>query len=211
MFTYKSLEKNCKKYQSYEKYVYKRCNNGCGLPRFWLVIMEKCGRTITNEDRKDVVDKKYAKFRANKLKVVKIINTIDGSSEDHVVNVSAYGDPLLYKVGAIVECDKFDKNIDVVCSHGIHYFKTLIPAYHYEMPNIDSKYNGEILKWYDNGRLASKMICSNGLSTYSWTGWDENGQKNGECSYKNGEKELQKTDYGQKVRIIDEVFSLPKN
>lgn len=178
MGDYKSLEEIqevCKKYQTDEKCVYKRCNNGVGTQRKWLVIMEKCDDTVTNEDRKNVVEKKYAKFRANKLKVVEIINTINGISEDQIVNVSDHGFPLLYKVGSVVECDEFNKNIDVVCGGGIHYFKTFIAAYYYDYSIFEHWYSGKWLSWYDNGRIQYESFFNNGILNGSWKTFCENG------------------------------------
>src|SRR5438552_1369387 len=60
-------------------YVYKMCtsfnnNNGKLEKNEWLVIMKKLPDTVTNESRKNAFNCKYAKYRANKLEVIEIIN-----------------------------------------------------------------------------------------------------------------------------------------
>src|SRR5438128_254473 len=43
----------------------------------WIVVLKKLSDTLTNEDRHCVVDARYAKFRANKLKVMLIFNKLN--------------------------------------------------------------------------------------------------------------------------------------
>lgn len=45
--------------------------------KMWLVVMEKLEDTKTNESRKDVRNTNRAKFRADKLKVIKIFDMDD--------------------------------------------------------------------------------------------------------------------------------------
>src|SRR5579871_4620212 len=75
--SFEDFRETCKEYEKDEKYVYKKCNNLSNRLLVWLVVMEKSENTKTNEERKDVVDKNHAKFRADELKVVDIINVID--------------------------------------------------------------------------------------------------------------------------------------
>src|SRR5271156_2938899 len=80
-----NLQKICEKYTSDRKYVYKIC---CDLScenfkytREWLVVMENCDDTISNEARPGVVDMDYAPFRANKMRIVDIINVFDPTTK----------------------------------------------------------------------------------------------------------------------------------
>src|SRR5579871_6849761 len=83
----------CNKYTSDMSYVYKLCNDAetkkpLDKKKEWLVILQKPDNVKTNEARSNVVDsnKKHAKFRANEMIVIEIINirtdihTPDGSS-----------------------------------------------------------------------------------------------------------------------------------
>src|SRR5271170_1546949 len=82
----------CSKYKDDESYVYKLCRNvhvhSTELDEKtsivmdekqndWLIIMQKLVDTKTNEARKGVINKNCAKFRADRLKVVDIINVYD--------------------------------------------------------------------------------------------------------------------------------------
>src|SRR5205823_528566 len=85
-----------------------------------------------------VVDARFAKYRANKLKVLMIINIRNLSS---IVSIDHFYENsfdkktfITYIVDKVVYPDKFDDNIDNVCSNGIHYFKSIDRAYNYASP-----------------------------------------------------------------------------
>src|SRR5271156_732219 len=73
----KCLNELLAKYAHYiknKRYVYKLC---CDVKsddkrKMWIVIMQKIKGTKTNEGRTEVRNYKFAKFRANKLKVMEI-------------------------------------------------------------------------------------------------------------------------------------------
>src|SRR5579872_6315550 len=72
---YKQLLEICKEYCSDSSYVYKLCNNNhYRVERKWLVVLKKLDDTITNEHRTGIVNDYFAKYRANKLKVIKIFD-----------------------------------------------------------------------------------------------------------------------------------------
>ena len=76
----------------------------------------------TNEDRKAIFDENKAKFRCNKAFVRKIVNIETGeemSSDRSIVDID-----FKYCTGEYVHIDKYNKNKDMVCGAGIHYFKT---------------------------------------------------------------------------------------
>jgi hypothetical protein len=119
----------CSKYTNNESYVYKLCRDVSlqsieisneDKRAVWLVIMQKLDDTKTNEDRKSVVNKNYAKFRANRLKVINIIHAHDPSiilSKNYIVN--EYEDILtMYEIGNIVVANDYDEDINKVCSEG---------------------------------------------------------------------------------------------
>lgn len=118
-------------------YVFKLCNDGNHhLPREWLVILEKLPDTITNENRSGVLDQYCAKFRADKLLVCAIVNIdFDKNHRCCIINtVTNYYDaehPMVYTVKSTVTENKFNHNIEKVCTSGIHYFKSILPAFFY--------------------------------------------------------------------------------
>lgn len=187
--TFEDIQERCKKYEKDEKYVYKACNNGEGEQRVWIVIMEKCKEdTKTNEERKDVANKNRAKFRANKLMVVEIINYDDIKTKTtFIVNTTDYGKPLRYEVGKIVECDQFDDDVNVVCGGGIHYFKTLQAACYYG-PYRRVRETGRycFMSWHHNGRKQCEINYNDGVLDGSWVTFHESGGVRDMRTYKKG-------------------------
>jgi hypothetical protein len=117
-------------YQQYinnPSYVCKVCGNPYD-DKFYIIILQKMGKTLTNESRKNVINPKYAKFRANCLKVILIFNVND--PERQIENIeSNYYYPTLYQKGKEVHADKFDTNLGNICSNGIHYYRTIDAAF----------------------------------------------------------------------------------
>lgn len=138
------LKERFKQYTNNSNYCYKIvCYSGRQIPYF--VVMQKLDDTITNESRKNVVNPQYAKFRANKLKVIDIINCKDMIDEESVVNVlhlkGFSSKKTAYEVGNIVVPDEFDSNIENICTGGIHYFNSIDAVYHFfvKFLNINEK------------------------------------------------------------------------
>lgn len=185
----KKLYKKCKKYANDSSYVYKLCHNktkkGEG-DRKWLVILKKLEETQTNEDRAFVSDTNCAKFRANSLKVIKIINTTKPNFiKTKIVNVCRDIETE-YKVGDIVEPHLYEYDKNVICGGGIHYFKTLEPAYFYGKC-IQNVITGPLREWYDNGQLYIKGQRENGKEEGEWIEYYENGNIREKTQYNNGE------------------------
>jgi antitoxin component YwqK of YwqJK toxin-antitoxin module len=208
-------------YVNNDAYVYKMCNDLSNylsndpsndpsndsfnkLSNDWLVIMEKTDKTITNENRKSVINKEHAKFRASRLKVIKIINVDDPTiTKTKIINM--YEDKqTIYEINKDVVPDYYNNNEEVICTGGIHYFRTLISAYYYrDVPNkfvgkwstwhdngqkkeesfyIDEYQSGFSILWYDNGQKQSegKYIC--GVESGKWIYWYDDGKKC-QCGY----------------------------
>lgn len=192
------LLKNCSIYSENKekKYVFKLCRDVKAIDksRKWLVILKKPERSnelLTNEKRAGVIDHKCAKFRANGLIVVEIINIHDPKITKKVI-VNRYTEQTvkkdtIYEVGKLVKPDVYDENIDNVYGGGIHYFETLLPAFYYR--SLPSKYTGEWSVWHDNGQLKFKGYYMNGKRVGQWRGWYENGNEFLNIDYSIGTKE----------------------
>lgn len=159
--------------------VYKSCD------KVYIVVLKKLTDTNTNESR-DVADINYAKFRADKLLVVNIIAKFDISQKiDKTCNSVYKNTRVEYKIGEIVSVNNFETNLSVVCAPGIHYFKTIEPAFYYEIDenNIDT-----YCSWYDTGAKRSERKCEtidDQCRKYTITLFFENGHKESECTYEN--------------------------
>lgn len=152
-----------------DKYVFKSCQ------KYWIVILEKLKDTITNENRNDIIDKKTAKFRANKLKVCHIFNKFNIYSKLNRITNSYYNKNIVtYIVGEIVYPDIYDTNISAILSNGIHYYNSIIPALHLELDTLFS-YTGIIMSFHANGRTHSSGNYIDGKKHGTWTEYFENG------------------------------------
>lgn len=153
------ITKYYKKFIKNKNYVYKLCNDVLSKKdhnKKWLVILKFLPETKTNELRNNVSDKAFAKFRADKLEVVKIININDPKkTKKYIVSEFIKNDEIiiktLYMVGEIVEPEYYDEKINSICSGGIHYFRTLERAYYYR--ELPPDYTGIWKAWYDNGNI----------------------------------------------------------
>lgn len=161
-----------------DELVYKKC-----LKKY-IVVMKKLHDTITNESRTNVNNSSTAKFRANKLEVVLIISTYDGSTQSSIVH-QCDDQSLCYTVGQVVEPDSFDEDLDVVCSNGIHYFRSLEPAYYYHAL-LDS-YDGPMKEWHEDGSIFRQSTYSKGKFHGLYEIWHENGQIHIRYNFEDGE------------------------
>lgn len=184
------------------KYVFKSCG------KEWIVILQKLSDTITNEARK-VVDAKFAKFRADKLLVVDIVNKFDQTKSCISIYNSIYvDDKIEYAKGKTIEITNFDKNIHKVCTRGIHYFKTIVAAFYCELDKVT---NGEWIQWYDSGRLQIKGMYINGIKEGEWIKWHNNGSIQIKGLYKNGKREGRWTEWYEHDGLIKWTFCWTKS
>ena len=186
--------------QSGEQYVYKICSGH-------IVILKFLSDTKTNEERKDVINPSHAKFRADRLFVVAIINIHNLQTFDEIRN-NNFQLKIIYKINQIVIPDKFDLDIDNVCSSGIHYFRTIDTAYYYrtmkkdftgnwicfrddgtmesESELLKGQSNGYYKKYYTNGNICLEGKIFNNIRTGRWYFWHKNGIMESDCDYYHG-------------------------
>jgi antitoxin component YwqK of YwqJK toxin-antitoxin module len=161
-----------------DQFVYKSCESE------WIVILRKLKDTITNENRWDIVNIKFAKFRANKLEVVLIINKNDPTIITKQISNSNYKSKITYKVGEIVIINDYDMNLSNVCSTGIHYFKTIECAYYFDN---EKKCIGNYKKWFNDGTLCKQCYYDqNNNLIGDYNEWFDNGNYKKKCNYKDG-------------------------
>lgn len=180
MNSIKRMEEMCAKYIDDPDYVFKMCNDE------WLVVMKKLPTTITNESRKaiNIINSaNSAMFRADRLMVVDIINANNFSRTS---TVYSYFYKLLtrYTINEIVMSDAFDGDLDLVCSHGIHYFKTVARTMYYR--HTARNYTGPWIRWNENGCKIVETNYVDGCETGFFTSWSDDGIKQAEGSVING-------------------------
>jgi len=147
-----------------------------------IVTLELLDDSINNEKRDGVIDKNYAKFRCDKAKVISITEVKTGEKIEK--DISIFHHKFEYKLGKIVKAFNFNFDLDIVCSEGIHYFKTKEAAlsWFYSYPD-DGK-----ISWYENGQKKFEGTYINEKKNGTWIKYYENGQKRREGTYINGKK-----------------------
>jgi len=158
----------------------------CG--KKWIVVMEKVSDTITNQSRLPLGDpnRQFAKYRANKLKVIDIIHKFNPNETTDEIYNSYYKDHTIkYIKENIIISDSFDQNMDEVCSNGIHFYERIECAFYLELMGVE---NGKWTYWYDNGQKFREREYLNGKPNRKWTCWYPNGQKSEEKEYLNGKE-----------------------
>jgi antitoxin component YwqK of YwqJK toxin-antitoxin module len=173
----------CKLYLGDDKYVYKSCGN-------YIVVLEKLIDSKTNECRFNIADYKYAKYRANKLKTILIINKFDPSDAIMEIQNSCYKEKkVVYRTGEVIEIGDYDYDLNAVCTRGIHYFKTIEQSFFWELLRFHPTYAGTWIEWYDNGTKCSEGEYKEGKQKGKWIYWHTNSTKCSEGEYKGGNKE----------------------
>jgi len=122
----------------------------------WIVVLELLDCSITNENRQNIIDDQYASYRADKVKVVMIFNKFSPNPKSNMSSIKNdifKQTTINYTVGSIIESDSFNENLEIVNTHGIHYYKSLLLAYQEQL--LDT--NGKHKYWHDNGQL----LCNN--------------------------------------------------
>jgi hypothetical protein len=115
-------------------HVFKKCHDNL-TGHDCIVMLEKpLTGFICNESRKSVINKDMAKFRCNGLNVVLIYDLVLQETMSQILHKTNYWCFLTYyKTGEIVKPNRFNDDLDEICSSGIHYFLTLKAAMSYDV------------------------------------------------------------------------------
>jgi len=127
---------------------YKKAEDG------YIVKLEILGKN--NENRSNIVDPIHAKHRCSEAKVLDIFHWKTGKKIESIGGL--YNPKFIYTLNETITT-KFDKNLELVCSSGIHYFKTLEQA---ENWNLESPRDGKLIEYYGDGRKDSEYNIING-------------------------------------------------
>lgn len=173
-YSLEELKKECEKFVG-PKFTFKLCNDDKTLEKY-LVVMVKDEKTKTNEGR-NVLDSKFANYRANALRVIKMFNLNDKTKKETKINHQsefyAKAPKTIYELNKIVSADSFNDDIDVVCSNGIHYYTTLEAAFFNR--KTPANYTGEWMTHYDNGIQHTQSSYNNGVRNKDWKLWRDDG------------------------------------
>jgi hypothetical protein len=115
-------------------HVFKKCHDNL-TGHDCIVMLEKpLTGFICNESRKSVINKDMAKFRCNGLIVILIYDVVSQKTVSQILHKpNHWGGLTTYKVGEMVRPNRFDDDLDEICTCGIHYFLTLKAAMSYDI------------------------------------------------------------------------------
>ena len=151
------------------------------LQNNYIAKLEILGKT--NENRKNIANLQYAKYRTSKVKVLEIFHMNDKTRVIKQMN-GLYDINFVYTAGEEICIDNYDENINEVCSQGIHYFKTSEQAKMWQLPLYN--YTGKYMDWYDDGNKMCEGEYKNGKPEGKFIGWYKSGNEMYEGEYKNG-------------------------
>jgi antitoxin component YwqK of YwqJK toxin-antitoxin module len=107
-------------------------------------------RAKTNMERKNIINKKYAKYRSNIAYVLSIRD--DNEIEYRTAKSAFWNEKIIYTVCEMIQSE-FDENINLVLGKGIHFFIDPQMAYNYNRKIFEQIWNVKNLfqTFYSNG------------------------------------------------------------
>jgi hypothetical protein len=152
-----------------------------------LVTVDILQNSITDINRDDIIDAKFAIYHGNNLKIIKIIDELCNEySCFHFLHLKK-----LYSLNEII-------------NHSVQFF--LSKERTIRGKKIHSKYTGKIIKWYDNGNVHKIMNFKNGWKDgYCQENWS-NGKQKFICEYKRGEVNGIKKLYDEQGNLIEIMY-----
>lgn len=157
-----------------------------------VVTLEIPDDAKTNITRDDIVDKRYAKYRCDKAKVIDIEDCL-GRKYSMAFSRFYRGYPSSkYILGEVITEKNYNEDVNVVCGEGIHFFIDKDVAFLYGLDSTirryyeDRKLHGEYKEWWDNGQLMIQGYYTNGKLHGEYKTWWDNGQLDTQCMYSNG-------------------------
>jgi len=137
--------------------------------------------TKTNMNRKDITDPTNAKYRADKLYTELIFNKYDPNETVQSVTNTNYKNAITYTVNSVAYPDSFDNDLNVVCTNGIHFFKSIERALLWDLLNVI--YTSKYKTYYDSGQIKSKCNYIDGKKCGELIEYYKDGQIIMKCNY----------------------------
>ena len=148
-----------------------------------LVTLDIGSDSNTNLYRKDIVDKLHAKYRCDKATVISIV-ICDTDEPVTCAYTCIYKDKRIkYVVGEEVVEPSYNKDINVVCGEGIHFFLSKEVAMLYGLYKVE---NGVHKRWWNNGQLMDRAMYVEGKLHGEYKALYDNGQLMVQTTYVEG-------------------------
>ncbi|AYV80001.1 MAG: hypothetical protein Gaeavirus4_24 [Gaeavirus sp.] len=121
----------------------------------YIVIMKRIHDSPNNEDRTDVIDRQYAKFRTKDALPVFIINKYSPHDTLTTIDNTYYQYPMssavTYTVDKVTTIENYNTDIEKVCAPGIHYYNSIETAFYHDIYASYPICNGNYKDWDTNG------------------------------------------------------------
>lgn len=154
---------------------------------FLIIRLEIPENAITNINRKSIFNKSTAKHRANKA-IVKDIYDFKNKKYDEAY--SLFNPNFCYKLNELVTEESFNKNLEYVCTTGIHFFleEYLARFYYLHQSNVLSDYceDGLIHIYHENGALYQEFRLKESMYDGKVYEYDQNQKLKKVLEYKKG-------------------------
>ena len=118
---------------------YKKCGS-------FLVLLYIPNCVNNNEKRVNIIDSRFAKFRAERAWCVGIYDTHALKESNICTNSTYLLKTAIYKLGTWTFAHAFNTDVNMVCASGIHYFNHWLPAYFWNVPGLSFYHDGSIDK-----------------------------------------------------------------
>lgn len=205
------------------KTAYKVAADASGEPV--IVVLGILKNAITNESRKNIIFEWTAKYRTDKAKVINIYYPQTKNKLKKAYSIHCTLNPITYEIGKDISVPNFDRNLENVCSTGIHYYKSIRPlnSYFYNGINKDkfvqyydngqpyrevevlmNQKDGATRKWYYEGRLYKLSYYRAGKKHGIQMVWWPNGRVRWQISYKAGKPEGLYREWNDEGELVEQ-------
>lgn len=124
----------------------------------YIVELDIDNVTSKNNLFREVYDSEFASYRCSRALIVDIYDKITNQQVDHVR--SDYDKKFVYIRGRYVYVLDYDTNMNNICTAGIHFYLSKVPAYYHNL--ISSDFSGEYKEWDPDGRPTKKTTYLHG-------------------------------------------------
>lgn len=144
-------------FKKYPKYFENDSNFKYGSCGDFIIVFEKMNDTIVYNNDLNQLDPSYAKYYANKLKVVFIINKFLPEETPKFITHTEFCKIITYDINEICLSKE---------NHALCFYNKVEPAYFSDI-KLDN-YTGFYMSWFDNGLISEKGHYINGQRHGLW-------------------------------------------
>jgi hypothetical protein len=147
----------------------------------YIIKIELCDDSISNEDRNNIVNRLFAQYNTQKFKILEI--------EDMVTN-ELYNNVMNYKINDII-----NRNINYYFSKERAFYELDYDFFTDSYQSLDklyylfyfnNQYTGIHKVWFDSGQLKEEFYHINGILEGTYTEYNENGMLKNQYMFVNG-------------------------